>query len=64
MGQDGRYCPKTPYARAETRALMKEIELYIELPALACFPEVIFGLRNRRRSSPRHAKSCWPVSQR
>ncbi len=33
-----------PYARAQTRALMKEIELYIELPARACFPEAIFGL--------------------
>jgi len=32
------------YERAQTRALMKEIELYIELPARACFPEAIFGL--------------------
>ncbi len=36
--------PEDPYARAQTRALMKEIELYIELPARACYPEAIFGL--------------------
>jgi glutathione S-transferase len=35
---------RDPYERAQTRALMKEIELYIELPAHACYPEAIFGL--------------------
>jgi glutathione S-transferase len=35
--------PSDPYAKATVRALMKEIELYIELPARACFPEVFFG---------------------
>ena len=37
--------PSDPYARATTRALMKEIELYIELPARACFAEAFFGGR-------------------
>jgi glutathione S-transferase len=35
--------PTEPYERATVRALMKEIELYIELPARACFAEVFFG---------------------
>ena len=35
--------PSDPYQRAQVRVLMKEIELYIELPARACFPEAFFG---------------------
>ncbi len=35
--------PEHPFKRAEVRALTKEIELYIELPARACYPEVFFG---------------------
>ena len=35
--------PADPYARARVRALMKEIELYIELPARTCFAEAFFG---------------------
>ena len=35
--------PSDPYAKARARALMKEIELYIELPARSCFMEVFFG---------------------
>ena len=35
--------PVDPYARARVRALMKEIELYIELPARTCFGEAFFG---------------------
>ena len=35
--------PTDPYQRAQVRALMKEIELYIELPARSCFGEVFFG---------------------
>ena len=35
--------PSDPYARATVRALMKEIELYIELPARTCFQEAFFG---------------------
>ena len=35
--------PAEPYARARVRALMKEIELYIELPARTCFGEAFFG---------------------
>ena len=35
--------PEDPYARATVRALMKEIELYIELPARSCFAEAFFG---------------------
>lgn len=35
--------PADPFARAQARALMKEIELYIELPARSCFGEAFFG---------------------
>jgi glutathione S-transferase len=35
--------PEDPYARALVRTLMKEIELYIELPARSCFAEAFFG---------------------
>ncbi|MFV3290962.1 glutathione S-transferase family protein [Pseudomonas sp. NY11955] len=37
--------PGEPFARATTRALAKEIELYIELPARYCYAEVFFGGR-------------------
>jgi glutathione S-transferase len=36
--------PADPYARARVRALMKEIELYIELPARSVYPEMFFGV--------------------
>ncbi|MDA7087040.1 glutathione S-transferase [Pseudomonas sp. SA3-5] len=35
--------PSEPFARAQVRALMKEIELYIELPARIGYPEAFFG---------------------
>jgi glutathione S-transferase len=35
--------PREPHARAYVRSLMKEIELYVELPARACFAEAFFG---------------------
>ncbi|QXI28353.1 glutathione S-transferase [Pseudomonas vanderleydeniana] len=35
--------PREPFQRAQVLALAKEIELYIELPARACFAEVFFG---------------------
>ncbi len=37
--------PSDPYQRAQVRALTKEIELYIELPARSCYPEVFFGAK-------------------
>lgn len=36
--------PLNAHERAYVRALMKELELYIELPARACYLEAIFGL--------------------
>ena len=36
--------PVEPFQRARVLALAKEIELYIELPARACFPEAFFGM--------------------
>jgi glutathione S-transferase len=36
--------PKNLHERAYVRALMKEIELYIELPARACYLEAIFAI--------------------
>jgi glutathione S-transferase len=35
--------PSEPFERAKVRELMKEIELYIELPARTCFPQAFFG---------------------
>jgi glutathione S-transferase len=43
LGQGKRLLPADPYSRALARSLMKEIELYIELPARSCFPEAFFG---------------------
>jgi len=37
--------PGDSYARAYVRSLMKEIELYVELPARSCFAEAFFGSR-------------------
>lgn len=35
--------PSDPFERAQVRALMREIELYIELPARLCYSEAFFG---------------------
>ena len=35
--------PQDPVEKARVRALMKELELYIELPARTCYPEALFG---------------------
>ncbi|SDY65092.1 glutathione S-transferase family protein [Pseudomonas sp. NFIX28] len=35
--------PSDPFERAQVLALAKEIELYIELPARACYGEAFFG---------------------
>lgn len=43
LGQGKSLRPTDPYARARMRALMKEIELYIELPARTCYGEAFFG---------------------
>ncbi len=43
IGPARRLLPEDPHAKATVRALMKEIELYIELPARACFAEAFFG---------------------
>ena len=37
--------PNEPYERGYVRSLMKEIELYIELPGRSCFAEAFFGGR-------------------
>ncbi|MBV6660114.1 glutathione S-transferase [Pseudomonas yamanorum] len=36
--------PGDPFQRAQVLALCREIELYIELPARACFAEAFFGM--------------------
>ncbi|MBK5409331.1 glutathione S-transferase family protein [Pseudomonas sp. TH34] len=36
--------PSDPFQRAQVLALCREIELYIELPARACFAEAFFGM--------------------
>ncbi|WPC05362.1 glutathione S-transferase [Pseudomonas benzenivorans] len=37
--------PEEPFARAQVRALMREIELYIELPARLGYPQAFFATR-------------------
>ena len=43
LGQGKPLLPADPYARAKVRALVKQIEIYIELPARTCFAEALFG---------------------
>lgn len=42
-GQGKPLLPQDPYERAVARCLVKEIEIYIELPARSCFAEAFFG---------------------
>lgn len=42
LGQGRPLLPAEPFARAQVRALMREIELYIELPARSCYAEAFF----------------------
>ncbi|MBF8727759.1 MULTISPECIES: glutathione S-transferase [Pseudomonas] len=43
--QDGKaLLPADPYAKAKVHELVKEIELYIELPARTCYAEAFFGM--------------------
>lgn len=42
-GEGIRLLPTDPIEKARVRSLMKEIELYIELPARSCYAEAIFG---------------------
>lgn len=37
------FYPQDAFAKAKVRELMRELELYIELPARRCYPEVFFG---------------------
>lgn len=37
------FYPKDPYDRAKVKELIKELELYVELPARTCFQEAFFG---------------------
>ena len=43
LGAGQALLPADPFKRAQVRALMKEIELYVELPARACYVEAMFG---------------------
>ena len=43
LGQGPALMPSDAFARAKVRELIKEIELYIELPARSCFAEAFFG---------------------
>jgi len=43
--QDGTpLLPSDPFAQAKVHELMKEVELYIELPARTCYAESFFGM--------------------
>ena len=43
LGQGKPLLPSDPYERAKVRELVKQIEIYIELPARSCFAEALFG---------------------
>ena len=43
--QGEKLLPSDPFERAQVLALTKEIELYIELPARACYGEAFFGMQ-------------------
>jgi glutathione S-transferase len=43
LGQGAALLPASAYDKAKVRELIKEIELYIELPARTCFAEAFFG---------------------
>ena len=43
IGDGPALMPADPYQKAKVRELMKEIELYLELPARTCFPAAFFG---------------------
>ncbi|MFT5693247.1 MAG: glutathione S-transferase [Oceanicoccus sp.] len=43
VGKGPALLPEDAYSRAKVRELVKEIELYIELPARSCFQEAFFG---------------------
>ena len=43
LGTGAPLLPSNPFQRALVRSLMKEIELYVELPARTCYAEAIFG---------------------
>ncbi|MFT4632719.1 MAG: glutathione S-transferase [Candidatus Pseudothioglobus sp.] len=43
LGQGVALLPASAYEKAKVRELVKEIELYIELPARTCFAEAFFG---------------------
>jgi glutathione S-transferase len=45
LGEGKPLLPADPYERGRVRALMKQVELYVELPARSCFPEAFFGGR-------------------
>jgi glutathione S-transferase len=42
LGEGRPLLPAEPFARAQVRALAREIELYIELPARSCYAEAFF----------------------
>ena len=44
LGQGTSLMPEGAFAQAQVRALIKHIELYIELPARACYGQAFFGV--------------------
>ena len=64
-GEGKALLPADPYARAQVRALMREIELYIELPGRTCYAEAFFGAPVcRRDQGARRAMTSRPGSPR
>lgn len=45
LGQGVALLPEGAFAQARVRALAKHIELYIELPARACYAQAFFGMQ-------------------
>ena len=51
--------PSDPFGQAKVRELVKEIELYIELPARTCYAESFFGMPVEPLIRSARVPTCW-----
>ncbi|MDA9049434.1 glutathione S-transferase [Pseudomonadales bacterium] len=64
LGQGQALMPASAYEKAKVRELIKQLELYIELPARTCFAEAFFGgtvseeTKDKARASLKKGVEC------
>ena len=64
LGQGQTLMPASAYEKAKVRELIKQLELYIELPARTCFAEAFFGgtvseeTKDKARASLKKGVEC------